>query len=68
MPCSKPNHNHDWPTEGTLTIERCEVYCEFCTAPDDRAFKWKLAWFVRRHVREVHIARDFPNLTLSAGW
>jgi len=30
MPCNIEGHNHVWPTEGELVIEKCERYCGFC--------------------------------------
>lgn len=61
MPCTNENHSHAWVTEGSLTIERCEKICGFCKAP------FKHAWFLRRHVNNVHI-KQYPNLKVDEGW
>jgi len=69
MPCDKVDHTHAWPTSGTLTIERCERYCNFCTLEEDKKHKWKFAWFLRRHVEAVHVkSGEYPNLALAEQW
>ncbi|KXT11538.1 hypothetical protein AC579_6577 [Pseudocercospora musae] len=68
MGCTKIGHQHNWDTSGKLVIERCEDRCNFCTGADGQK-KWKFAWFLRRHVRSVHIKNGpYKNLTVSAGW
>lgn len=68
MGCKKRGHIHTWPTRGTLTIQRCEVRCNFCTG--DAAFKdWKYAWFLRRHVRAIHVKKGkYKGMQVDAGW
>lgn len=69
MPCMKMDHTHHWPTTGTLTIERCERFCDFCTSEADRKHRWKFAWFLRRHVEAVHIkSGEYPGLDLVDTW
>ncbi|EME87321.1 uncharacterized protein MYCFIDRAFT_89416 [Pseudocercospora fijiensis CIRAD86] len=68
MGCTKIGHQHEWPTSGKLVIERCEDRCNFCTG-EDKQKKWKFAWFLRRHVRSVHIKNGpYSNLTVSDAW
>ncbi len=56
------HHTHTWPTEGKLTIERCEKVCAFCN------HTFSSGWFVRRHVKDTHGKRDYPNLEIRKGW
>ena len=68
MPCSKPNHVHQWPTTGEFNIERCEHFCSWCTG-ENAKHRWKFAWFLRRHVMMVHIDKGkFPNIVLGESW
>ncbi|KXS94394.1 hypothetical protein AC578_7794 [Pseudocercospora eumusae] len=68
MGCTKIGHHHKWETSGTLVIERCEDRCSFCTGADAEK-KWKFAWYLRRHVRSVHIKNGpYHNLTVSENW
>lgn len=68
MPCNEPSHHHEWPDKGELVIEKCERYCAYCTGAHAR-HEWKFAWFLRRHVRTVHLkSGDKPNVTVSEGW
>ncbi|KAK4547972.1 hypothetical protein LTR36_010691 [Oleoguttula mirabilis] len=68
MPCLKLDHTHNWPTEGPLTIERCERFCNFCDGADAK-HSWKFAWFLRRHVKAVHIqSGQYPNIEMAEGW
>ncbi|SMQ46154.1 unnamed protein product [Zymoseptoria tritici ST99CH_3D7] len=68
MGCLKVGHSHAWPTRGTLTIQRCEVRCNFCTG--DAGLKdWKYAWFLRRHVRAIHVKKGlYKGLRVDCGW
>lgn len=68
MGCTKVGHVHNWPTSGTLIIQRCEVKCNFCEGEAaDKSFKY--AWFLRRHVRAMHIRRGpYKNLKVSEDW
>lgn len=70
MPCSNPEHNHSWPAEGTLVIEKCERFCAYCTEPRHQNHQWKFAWFLRRHVRTVHCKPncDYEDVTVSNAW
>lgn len=71
MPCDDMTHNHRWPERGPLTIERCEVYCQYCTTDEARKHRHKFAWFLRRHVGAVHIKRagaSNPHVLLNEGW
>jgi len=70
MPCHNEDHVHTWPERGRLVIERCEVFCQYCTGSEAK-HRWKFAWFLRRHVRLVHIERpggSHPDLDLEGGW
>lgn len=62
MPCKDPAHTHVWPTEGLLVIERCEKQCAFC------GNEFNHAWFLRRHVKQVHKKREYQELFVSEGW
>ncbi|TKA74769.1 hypothetical protein B0A55_03859 [Friedmanniomyces simplex] len=71
MPCDNVSHTHTWPDSGALTIERCEVFCQYCTNEGDRKHRHKFAWFLRRHVEGVHIKNgrgSHAHVTLSKGW
>lgn len=58
---------HTWPRRGFLTIQRCEVRCNFCTG--EAAYKnWPFAWFLRRHVHNVHAKGKYKGLRVNAGW
>ena len=68
MPCSNAGHSHVWPTTGPLFIERCERYCQFCTG-EDAAKEWKFPWFLRRHVRAVHVdSGQYPQAVVDDSW
>ncbi|KAK4552822.1 hypothetical protein LTR86_010156 [Recurvomyces mirabilis] len=69
MPCEQPGHSHpQWPSAGPLTIERCEIFCQYCTGADAQ-HRWKFGWFLRRHVEKVHILHgDYSDVVLSKGW
>lgn len=68
MPCHIDSHEHNWPTEGELIIEKCEHFCGYCDGPA-RDHEWKFPWFLRRHVRTVHVTRgDYPDVDVSDGW
>lgn len=70
MGCDKPGHRHNWPSSGTLVIQRCETHCNFCEGEDAKKI-WKYAWFLRRHVRSVHVKGgkgDYPNLIIPQDW
>lgn len=68
MGCEKLGHRHRWPTSGTLIIQRCETRCNFCEGPAAKK-KWKYAWFLRRHVRSVHVNKgQYPNLIVPLDW
>ncbi|KAK3670324.1 hypothetical protein LTR78_009778 [Recurvomyces mirabilis] len=69
MPCEQPGHNHpQWPASGPLTIERCEIFCQYCMGADAQ-HRWKFGWFLRRHVEKVHILHgDYSDVVLSKGW
>ncbi|KAK0259225.1 hypothetical protein B0A54_14970 [Friedmanniomyces endolithicus] len=71
MPCDNLSHVHIWPQSGPLTIERCEVFCQYCTDDVDRKHRHKFAWFLRRHVDGVHIKKgngSHPDVRLAKGW
>ncbi|KAK5715849.1 hypothetical protein LTR17_016603 [Elasticomyces elasticus] len=73
MPCAQdgPDHTHIWPQSGPLVIDRCEIYCQYCREAGDKALPHKFAWFLRRHVKGVHIKNGrgtHPNVVLAAGW
>ncbi|KAK1067684.1 hypothetical protein LTR74_006158 [Friedmanniomyces endolithicus] len=71
MPCDNVSHVHVWPASGALTIERCEVFCQYCTDDADRKHRQKFAWFLRRHVDGVHIKKgkgSHPDVRLAKGW
>ncbi|KAK1063201.1 hypothetical protein LTR12_007877 [Friedmanniomyces endolithicus] len=71
MPCDNVSHVHVWPASGALTIERCEVFCQYCTDDADRKHRHKFAWFLRRHVDGVHIKKgkgSHPDVRLAKGW
>lgn len=68
MPCDIDEHTHVWPVKGQLIIEKCERYCQFCTG-DHAKHHWKFAWFLRRHVKAVHVnGGDYPEVIVSDGW
>ncbi|KAK3613098.1 hypothetical protein LTR56_028070 [Elasticomyces elasticus] len=70
MPCAH-DHNHIWPQSGPLVIDRCEIYCQYCKDAGDKALPHKFAWFLRRHVKGVHIKNGkgtHPNVVLATGW
>ncbi|EME50070.1 hypothetical protein DOTSEDRAFT_20458 [Dothistroma septosporum NZE10] len=68
MGCNKVGHVHNWPTSGTLVIQRCEIRCNFCVG-DDADHSFKYAWFLRRHVRAMHIRRGpYEDLEVSDDW
>lgn len=68
MPCTKAEHTHNWPTQGQLVIERCERFCDYCTGADAK-HSWKFAWFLRRHVKAVHIqSGEHPDVHMAEGW
>ncbi|KAK0923901.1 hypothetical protein LTR91_007367 [Friedmanniomyces endolithicus] len=71
MPCDNVSHVHVWPASGALTIERCEVFCQYCSDDADRKHRHKFAWFLRRHVDGVHIKKgkgSHPDVRLAKGW
>lgn len=71
MPCNIPEHEHVWPAEGELIIEKCEQFCGYCDLPqDDEDNAWVYAWFLRRHVNSCHTKPgcDHENVTVSKGW
>ncbi|KAK4507246.1 hypothetical protein PRZ48_000981 [Zasmidium cellare] len=68
MGCTKLGHIHQWPTTGTLVIQRCEVRCNFCEGEAAKK-DWKYAWFLRRHVRAIHVKKgQYPRLKVDMGW
>lgn len=32
MPCTNEAHSHEWVIAGTLSIEKCETRCGFCSS------------------------------------
>ncbi|EMC95017.1 hypothetical protein BAUCODRAFT_157538 [Baudoinia panamericana UAMH 10762] len=70
MPCTQMDHTHIWPESGPLTIERCETFCQYCPGAEGK-HKFKFAWFLRRHVHDVHIAKpgaDHLFVQLKKQW
>lgn len=68
MGCTKLGHIHQWPTTGTLVVQRCETRCNFCEGEAARK-DWKYAWFLRRHVRAIHVRKGkYSHLKVDMGW
>jgi hypothetical protein len=51
MPCRDETHIHDWPTEGTIEICKCEIFCGYCTG-DAAKVVYEHPWQLRGHIRE----------------
>lgn len=67
MPCNDPSHEHVWPSEGILTLDKCEKFCGYCTDAG-RDHVWQYTWFLRRHIRTVHVkdgAGDYPHVEVA---
>ncbi|KAF4551958.1 Hypothetical protein D9617_11g008050 [Elsinoe fawcettii] len=68
MPCDIPGHQHDWPTEGTLYITKCERICAYCVEAGEPPKLWQYAWFLRRHVRTCKHRNTSKRFKVSNEW
>jgi hypothetical protein len=69
MPCDDPDHRqrHKWPTSGSLTIDACERYCDYCRGPR-RSKPQPTATVLRKHVvKHVKPGAEFENVVLMKG-
>ncbi|KAH0259418.1 hypothetical protein KCU91_g15220, partial [Aureobasidium melanogenum] len=64
MPCRDETHEHEWPTEGTLHICRCEIFCGYCDAEDAKVV-YNYPWHLRDHIRKVHARAQGLSVTVS---
>ncbi|KAH0009056.1 hypothetical protein KCU78_g10924, partial [Aureobasidium melanogenum] len=64
MPCRDETHEHEWPTEGTLHICRCEIFCGYCDGEDAKVVH-NYSWHLRDHIRKVHARAQGLAITVS---
>ncbi|KAG9677513.1 hypothetical protein KCU99_g1594, partial [Aureobasidium melanogenum] len=64
MPCRDETHEHEWPTEGTLHICRCEIFCGYCDGEDAKVV-YNYPWHLRDHIRKVHARAQGLSITVS---
>ncbi|KAG9843495.1 hypothetical protein KCU98_g10131, partial [Aureobasidium melanogenum] len=64
MPCRDETHEHEWPTEGTLHICRCEIFCGYCEGEDAKV-AYNYPWHLRDHIRKVHARAQGLSITVS---
>lgn len=54
-----------------MVVERCEKFCQFCKENDGGEHEFGSAWFLRRHIRDMHAKpdKDRPFITeVPQGW